>query len=120
MGELRAVTSADLVDGIAVCVLHCSPEVRRTRLRARGEPEDSLVHHVRFGEWFLRHSTDPTHAPEVIREDGAEWMRWDRWEQWQRGDPRWSPEIIETDELTPDQVADQVEAWARSVIGREV
>lgn len=116
LGELLAAPSADQLDGIAVCVLHCSPEVRRTRLRARGEPEDSLIHHVRFGEWFRHHSLDPTHMPEVIRADSSTSMRWDRWQDWSKGDPRWMAHIIDTDLLTPDEAAELVHHWARDAL----
>lgn len=116
IGELLAAPSADRLEGIAACVLHCSPGVREARLRGRGEPEESLVHHVRFGEWFYRHSQDPGHAPEVIRVDSGVPMRWDRWEDWGSGDPRWTAHIIDTDSLTSEQVAQQVAGWARGAL----
>lgn len=116
IGELLAAPSADLLDGIAVCVLHCAPESRRERLRERGWPEDEIVHHLRFGEWFLGHSQDPAHQPEVIRTDSSVPMRWDRWEDWRRGDPRWQPRMVDTDALTPDQAAQEVEAWVNESI----
>ncbi len=120
LGELLAAPSADQLDGVAACVLHCSPEVRETRLRRRGEPEETLVHHVRFGEWFLRHSQDPTHAPEVIRVDSGVPMRWERWESWKPGDSRWAPRVVQTDGLTPAEVALQVKDWADDVLARKV
>lgn len=118
MGELFAVPSAELLDGIAVCVLHCSPDVRRERLVGRGEPADGLIHHLRFGEWFHRHSLDPTFAPEVIRVASAQPMRWDRWDTWEKGDPRWAAEVIDTDRLSPGAVADRVGVWANDVLAR--
>lgn len=66
-GELLAAPSADRLDGIAVCVLHFSSEVQEARLVGRGEPADSLFHHLRFGAWFGAHARDPQHAPEVVR-----------------------------------------------------
>ena len=116
IGELLAAPSADQLEGIAVCVLHCSPEVREARLRERGEPEESLVHHVRFGEWFYRHTQDPTYAPEVIRAGSAVPMRWDRWAGWGRGDRRWAAHIIDTDLLSPEQVAQRVVDWTTGVL----
>ncbi|WP_052460804.1 adenylate kinase family protein [Microbacterium gorillae] len=114
MGELLAAPSADLLDGISICVLHCSPETRTRRLLHRGEHPDAIVHHNRFGEWFLAHTLDPTHAPEVIRTDGDPTMRWSRWSDWSAGDPRWRATIIDTDTLTPQESASAVEEWARS------
>ena len=116
VGELLAAPSADRLGGIAVCMLHCSPEVRRARLLARGEAEDGLIHHLRFGEWFLQHSVDPTHAPEVIRVESPVAMRWERWQDWAPGDPRWSPTIIDTDGMPRPEVADRVVAWARGAL----
>jgi hypothetical protein len=112
-GELLAAPSASLLDGVAACVLHCSPEERAARLRARGEPEEGLIHHLRFGEWFLAHSLDPRAEPEVIRIDSGAPMEWARWDTWSKGDPRWAPRIIDTDEMAPSAVAAEVLAWAR-------
>jgi hypothetical protein len=74
-GELLAAPSAESLDGIAVCLLHCSPGVRRGRLVARREDPDTLDGHLSFGEWFLRHTSDPTYMPEVIRVEGSMAMR---------------------------------------------
>lgn len=113
MGELLAAPSADQLDGIAVCMLHCSPEVRTDRLVNRGEHLDAIVHHNRFGEWFRAHTLDPRHAPEVIRVESALPMRWERWADLDAGDPLWAAEIIDTDALTPREVAASVESWIR-------
>ncbi len=114
MGELLAAPSADLLDGIAVCVLHCSPEERARRLLRRGEHPEAIVHHNRFGDWFLAHTLDPQHAPEVIRVASPLPMRWERWADLQAGDPAWAAEIIDTDGLAPEQVAEAVEGWIRA------
>lgn len=116
MGELLAAPSAERLERIAVCMLHCSPDVRTDRLLARGEDPASIVHHNRFGEWFHAHTLDPRHAPEVIRVETAVPMRWDRWADWDQGDPRWAAEIIDTDELAPAEVADAMEEWVRRML----
>ena len=116
VGELLAAPSAELLDGIAACLLHCSPEVRRDRLIARGEDPDHLEAHLAFGEWFLGHMTDPTHMPEVIRVAEATGMRWDRWQDWSSGDPRWRFEVIDTDFLTRQQTAERVLLWATKTL----
>lgn len=116
VGELLAVPSAELLDGIAACLLHCSPEVRRQRLIGRGEDLDMLEAHLSFGEWFYRHMTDPTHMPEVITVNGAIPMHWERWADWHAGDPRWLFEVIDTDTLTPEQTAERVLVWARETL----
>lgn len=111
-GELIAAPSADELDGLAICVLHCSPDVQEARLIARGEHADSLVHHLRFGQWFRRHSEDPSYAPEVIRVESGVPMVWSRWEHLQVDDPRWPVRIMDTDALTPQQVSAQIAEWA--------
>jgi broad-specificity NMP kinase len=113
MGELLAAPSADRLD-IAVCLLHCSTEVRSERLLRRGEHPDAIVHHNRFGEWFRAHTIDPTHAPEVIQVESAVPMAWSRWSDLGPGDERWQAEIIDTGPPTPAQVAGTVEEWVRA------
>lgn len=114
--ELLAAPSADSLDGIAACLLHCSPAVRRERLIARGEDPGSLQDHLAFGEWVYRHTLDPTHHPEVIRVPSPVPMRWERWAQWKAGDPRWAFEVILTDTLTREQAAARVVTWARNAL----
>ena len=115
-GELLAAPSADLIDGIAVCVLTASAQTQRTRLLGRGEQEDGLIHHLRFGAWFAAHAADPRHLPEVIRVPSAVAMAWERWEDWEVGDERWPVALIDTDALTSEQAADRVAAWARAAL----
>lgn len=117
-GELLAAPSADRLDGIAICVLHCSPHVQQARLLGRGEAADSLVHHLRFGEWFRLHADDPRHAPEVIRVDSGVPMVWTRWAGLDGSDPRWPVQTIDTDDLTAEEVAERVEAWVRERLDR--
>nr|WP_314844488.1 hypothetical protein [uncultured Microbacterium sp.] len=114
MGELLAAPSADRLDGVAVCLLDCTPEARTERLLRRGEDPGSIVHHNRFGEWFRAHTLDPQHAPEVIVVDSGPTMRWERWADARRGDPAWQAEIIDTDDATPEQTAARVEKWVRT------
>jgi energy-coupling factor transporter ATP-binding protein EcfA2 len=119
VGELLAAPSADQLDGIGACLLHCSTVTRRDRLIARGMSADELPDHLAFGQWFHGHMTDPAHQPEVIMVRTAVPMRWDRWSDWAAGDHRWSFEIIDTDALTPGQTADRVAAWiSASAAGR--
>ncbi|MFE6996686.1 AAA family ATPase [Microbacterium sp. NPDC057659] len=119
-GELLAAPSSDRLDGIVICVLHCSPDVQEQRLADRGEPSDSIVHHVRFGEWFRRHAADPSYAPEVIRVESAVPMQWSRWERLTGDDPRWPVSILDVDSLSRAELAAQVEKWARTALAGSV
>lgn len=112
-GELLAAPSAARLEGIAVCMLHCAPATRSERLLARGEDPAAIVHHNRFGEWFLGHTLDPTHMPDVIRVDSSVPMVWERWADWGSGDTRWAAEVIETDDLPPSEMAGAVEKWVQ-------
>jgi hypothetical protein len=116
VGELLAAPSADRLAGIAACVLHCSPDVRRARLVGRAERSDALADHLAFGEWLYQHTLDPGHHPEVIRVQTAAPMRWERWSAWVAGDERWRFEVIDTDALTREQAAERVVVWARDVL----
>lgn len=118
MGEFLAAPSADRLQRVEVCLLHCSPDVRRERLLRRGEDPATIVHHNRFGEWFRAHTLDPTHAPEVIRVPSSVPMQWSRWADWPPGDTRWHAEIIENDLLTPAQTARLVEEWVHRELAR--
>ncbi|UJP09745.1 AAA family ATPase [Microbacterium sp. KUDC0406] len=115
-GELLAAPSADRLDGIAICVLHCSPEVQERRLIDRGEPADSLVHHLRFGEWIRHHAVDSSHEPEVIRTESDVPMQWSRWERLSGDDPRWPVSLIDVDALSRVAVTERIERWARDVL----
>lgn len=115
-GELLAVPSADQLDGIAVCLLHCEPEVQMERLRARREPEELLHRHVAFNDWMLRHASDPTHMPEVITQAGWDAMEWERWMTLEPGDPRWQFVTLDTTERTRDEVATQIADWCRAAL----
>jgi hypothetical protein len=116
VGELLAAPSADILDGLAACVLHCSPEVRRERLVARGDDPNAVHDHLTFGEWFHRHTLDPSYQPEVIQVPSPVAMRWDRWTEWRAGDPRWAFEVIDTDGFTREEVAARVVARAQDTL----
>lgn len=112
-GELLAVPSAEQLDGIAICALTASRRVQEQRLIGRGEPADSLGNHLRFGQWFRRHSEDPQYSPEVIRVDSPVAMEWSRWETLSGDDPRWPVTVLDTDALSAGEVVERIEAWAR-------
>jgi hypothetical protein len=115
-GELVAAPSADRLDGIAVCLLDCRPEIQRERLRVRGDPPEAIPHHVAFSEWMRRHVQDPTWRPEVITSRGWDAMRWERWVARRPGDPGWRLDVIDTSELSVERVAAELLAWARNVL----
>lgn len=116
MGELLASPSAGRLDGVAVCLLHCSADVRRERLLSRGEDPEAIEHHARFGEWFLHHTRDPRYAPEVIQVAGDDAMEWNRWVGRASEEMGWRATIIDTDVLSVDESAVQVARWVREAL----
>jgi hypothetical protein len=117
LGELLATPSAPRLDGIAACLLDCTDETRRERLRAsRPEREASrkgdVDAYLSWAAWMRRHAEDPSWMPEVIATaDGAPGMRWDRWSDWQAGDPRWQVRVVDTSALTIEEVASELVDW---------
>jgi hypothetical protein len=116
-GELLAAPSASLVEAISACLLDCDHETQLGRLRARG-PEwlarssGDLSDYVSWAEWMRHHAADPSWRPDVIRSaDPDEEMRWERWQDWQAGDPRWRVLVLDTTELSVEQVAAGLAAW---------
>ena len=114
-GEVLACPSADQVD-IAVCHLHVSAEEQVRRLRERGEPGESLVHHVRFAEWMLAHVHDPRVHPEVIVDGGWLEMRWDRWLGRSDLIDVWASHVIDTTARGPGEVAAEVTTWGHRAL----
>ncbi|MDR2998755.1 MAG: AAA family ATPase [Microbacterium sp.] len=117
-GELLAAPSAERLDGLAICVLHCSPDEQKERLLHRGEPADSIVHHLQFGEWFRRHAADPTYVPEIIRVDSAVPMEWSRWDQLSADDPGWPVSLIDVGPLSRAAIAEHIESWVRESLAK--
>jgi hypothetical protein len=117
VGELLAAPSADELDAVCSLLLHCSPPVRRARLIERADAtQDHMDDHLAFGEWFYRHTLDPGHMPHVIRVESGVGMRWERWSSWAAGDERWRFDILDTDALTREEVAEHVIAWVREAL----
>jgi hypothetical protein len=116
-GELVAAPSADRLDGIAVCLLDCEPDVQLQRLTERGDHPITFDAHRGFAAWMRGHVRDPRHMPHVIIDSGWAEMRWERWRSLRAGDPDWSFDEIDTTALPPEEVAAEVLAWCRRALG---
>jgi energy-coupling factor transporter ATP-binding protein EcfA2 len=117
VGELLAAPSAEELDAVACLLLHCSQGVRRARLTERADAgPNRMDDHLAFGEWFYRHTVDPTYMPHVIRVESGVGMRWERWSDWAAGDERWRFDILDTYALDREQAAERVVAWARDAL----
>ncbi|MEV7389312.1 hypothetical protein [Streptomyces sp. NPDC091215] len=99
LGVVLATPSAPLLDGIAVCLVDVSDEVRRARLAERdcgrwdAQAVDSLLG---WAAWHREHALDPQHRPHVIVQDSWPEMVWGRRTEWDAGDPRWGTELLWT------------------------
>ena len=117
LGEVLAVPSAPLLDGVAVCLIDVADEVRRDRLASR-DPDrwDAAAVDAFLGwaAWHRGHARDPRYRPEVIVNDGWPSMAWRRWTDWRSGDPRWRTHVLDTTDQPVARSVDQVEQWVMS------
>ena len=113
LGEVLACPSGLQLNHVATCLLDCCDVTRIDRLRKRGlhgDTQDMLC----WAAWQRMHVVDPQWRPDVIKEDGSAEMRWDRWDTWQRGDQRWQVTVIDTTELSIEDVAVEVSSWIKA------
>ncbi|MGW1053478.1 hypothetical protein [Streptomyces sp. NPDC002521] len=114
LGELLAVPSAPLLDGIAVCLVDVAPSVRRARLVERDPGRwstQAIDSYLRWAAWHRKHALDPSHRPDVIIEDGWPEMAWHRWTGWHSGDPRWCTQLLDTTDNSVTESVAQIEQW---------
>jgi hypothetical protein len=119
-GEVWAAPSAEGLDGLHVCLLDASERAQTARLQQRGDDPKFIGHHVAFAEWMRNHVIDHRHRPEVITQNGWPQMRWDRWVGTAAIEPPWSHYIIETSQLSPDEVANLVAQWLGRHIQKQI
>ena len=114
LGEVLASPSAPLLDGIAVCLVDVSDELRRGRLTMR-DPDrwdaPAVDAFLGWAAWHRRHAEDPRYRPDAITDDSWPRMAWHRWTRWTAEDPRWSTHLLDTTDQRVEQSADQVEQW---------
>ncbi|MER7957340.1 hypothetical protein [Streptomyces sp. NPDC096030] len=114
LGEVLASPSAPLLDGIAVCLVDVSDEVRRGRLALRdpGRWDAPAVDaFLGWAAWHRKHAEDPRHLPEVLTDGSGPEMAWHRWTGWTADDRRWSTHQLDTTDRPVPESVDQVEQW---------
>ncbi|MEV6715228.1 hypothetical protein AB0M48_24695 [Lentzea sp. NPDC051208] len=114
LGEVLAAPSAPLMDGIAVCLVDVSDEVRRSRLTTRdaGRWDAPAVDaFLGWAAWHREHARDPRHRPDVVVDDSWPPMAWHRWTGWTADDQRWRTHLLDTTDRLVAESADQVEQW---------
>ncbi|GLW04792.1 hypothetical protein Slala05_84220 [Streptomyces lavendulae subsp. lavendulae] len=114
LGEVLAAPSAPLLEGIAVCLVDVSDQVRRRRLTERdpGRWDTPAVEaFLGWADWHRKHAQDPRYRPDVITDDSWTDMVWDRWTDWPASDRRWSTHLIDTTDRSVADSTDQVELW---------
>jgi hypothetical protein len=112
LGEVLAVPSAPLLDGIAVCLVDVADEARRKRLAERdpGRWDAPAVDaFLGWAAWHRGHARDPRHRPEAIIGGGWPSMAWHRWTGWDAGDPRWRTQLLDTTDQPVGRSVDRVE-----------
>jgi hypothetical protein len=118
-GEVVAAPSADTLDAIAVCLLDVDAATQAARLAQRGDDPRLLADHQAFAAWMRGHARDPRHMQHVLTTGGWEAMRWERLGSLDPGDGGWAVHIVDTSELSTDQVAEQVLTWSRRALRGE-
>ncbi|PCG85015.1 hypothetical protein CIB93_15985 [Streptomyces sp. WZ.A104] len=114
LGEVLAVPSAPLLDGIAVCLVDVADEVRCVRLAERdpGRWDAPAVDaFLGWAAWHRKHALDPRHRPDVVIDNSWPEMVWHRWIGWHAGDPRWRTQLLDTTDQPVTKSVDQVERW---------
>lgn len=111
-GELIAVPSAPRLDDIRICLLDASEDAQRRRLTERGDDPSRTPLHIAFARWMREHVADPRSHRALVINGGWDQMRWERWIE--DPDLRWEAEVIDTSDLSPQEVAVRVLSWIRS------
>jgi hypothetical protein len=116
VGEVLAAPSAPMLDGFAACLLDARPDVQTARLAARGDDPAALPHHIAFADWMRGHARDPQHMQHVLTGQAWDGMEWSRWTGMTADDPRWQVTVVDTSDLTPDEVGERAVTWVRDAI----
>jgi hypothetical protein len=114
LGEVLAVPSAPLLDGIAVCLVDVADEVRCTRLAERdpGRWDAPAVDaFLGWAAWHRKHAVDLHYRPDVIIDTSWPEMAWHRWTSWQADDTRWCTQRLDTTDQPVTKSIDQVAQW---------
>jgi hypothetical protein len=118
LGEVLAVPSTSVLNGIGVCLLDVEDRERVRRLERRDPgmwDRDRVRAFLGWARWHRAHAADPQARPDVIRSGGWDRMQWRRWSDWRAGDPRWRVEVIDTTASPPQQTSVQVSAWVQRI-----
>jgi hypothetical protein len=113
LGELLACPSAPKLNGVAACLLDCSDVVRITRMRERGDGPEWPPNQDALGwaSWHRMHAWDPQWEQRVIVGNGPAAHDYQRWTDWEQRDARWQVAVIDTTELSVEQMVDGVVEW---------
>jgi hypothetical protein len=116
LGELLAAPSAPQLEAVSACLLDCDDTARLARMRGRGDDwaarfGDNLDDFVHWGAWMRGHARDPRFRPFVIQDQCDPSMEWSRWSGWRANDPRWRVRVIDTSDVSVEEVVDELERW---------
>ena len=115
LGEWLAVPSATALEGIAVCLLDVSDQIRAERLRRRRgaiAPDNTHLRHLlAWASWHRSHAADPQRHQDVIQQGAWERMRWERWRHWRRGDHRWDVVRLDTSLAPVEETVEELGRW---------
>lgn len=114
LGEILSCPSAKKIEKINLCLLDVSDFKRIQRLKKRNTG-GADQHMLNWAAWLRMHHQDPQWTPHVIQELSASAMDFSRLNQLERWDEVAKIWILDTTDLSLNEVAQRVANWMRRV-----
>ena len=112
LGEVLAVPSAELLNGIATMLIDVDDTERIARLERRSRHAlylDGGAGYLGWAHWHRAHATNPRHAQHWLTTDAWGEMRWERWTALPPGS--WRVPVLDTTDLSAEAGAVIVRDW---------
>lgn len=113
LGEIIACPSATMLDKINFCLLDVSDYERICRLKKRNTYGIDQ-HMLNWSSWLRMHHQDPQWVQHVVKDDSWSQLDFSRWDQLDRWEDKAAITILDTTNLTIQQVAQSVTKWIKN------
>lgn len=113
LGEILASPSAFQLGKVHFCLLDVSDKERINRLKKRNT-HGIGQHSLNWAAWLRVHHEDPQWEQHVIKDDSWHDMQFDQWDKLETWCPVASIKIIDTTNVSIEEVASQVKDWIKS------
>lgn len=114
LGEVLASPSAAKLGKVYFCLLDVSDQERIKRLKARNTYGINQ-HSLNWAAWLRMHQGEPQWEQHVIKNDSWPNMQFARWDKLTNWKPLAFTHLIDTTNLTIEQVATQVKDWIETI-----